>query len=148
MFIVVPAVVFVELYNVQTGRHQDHAVGGSQVWFLLTLNSWVRVRISGSVILCCFAFFCCIILYCCHLVVCVQLNFTFDYIMLSRLCRIVFAAIIGDEWPEAQERDCKKRNVPSLIVSQRLEIAVQLTSDNRRTDCGSMDECRRVEMKA
>jgi len=33
MFAVVLAVLFVSLYNVQTG-HQDHAVGGSQVWYV------------------------------------------------------------------------------------------------------------------
>jgi len=31
MFPVVLVVLFVVMYNVQTG-HQDHAVGGSQVW--------------------------------------------------------------------------------------------------------------------
>jgi len=33
VFAVVLAVLFVSLYNVQTG-HQDHAVGGSQVWYV------------------------------------------------------------------------------------------------------------------
>jgi len=31
IFPIVLAVLFIVLYNVQTG-HQDHAVGGSQVW--------------------------------------------------------------------------------------------------------------------
>jgi len=104
MFLVVLAVVFVVLYNVQTG-HQDHAVGGSQVWCVNaelvspSSNLGQRYAVLFCVVLLyyfvLFSFRClCIVKLCYSTFDCIM--FFFDCIMSSRICRRMFSAIIGD----------------------------------------------------
>jgi len=65
IFPVVLAMLFVVLYSVQTG-HQDHAVGGSQVWCvnaeLVSPSSNLGQRYTMFLysVLCCCVVFCCL----------------------------------------------------------------------------------------